>query len=122
MENRDIPFTEILHTVRINGLRRIAEKVLEALSGSKKKVNYTARNCIITGWSFSTATNEDMKIISRFGEQFMKNTIETCVHTKQVFCRHTSQLFENHNCQHYEGNNSAKEGPSTEDDGSSSSQ
>lgn len=39
MEDKVLPFTEILHPVWINGLRRIAEKVLEALTaeGSKKK-------------------------------------------------------------------------------------
>ncbi|KAL4573731.1 hypothetical protein LXL04_020547 [Taraxacum kok-saghyz] len=110
MEDKDLPFMEILHPVRINGLRRISEKILEFLAGSKKRVNYTSSNCIITSWSFSNPNIEDARIVSVFGEKFMQNTLDTSIATRQNFCRHTKQLFEDHNCHHCDDNNSM-EGP-----------
>ncbi|KAL4581133.1 hypothetical protein LXL04_017342 [Taraxacum kok-saghyz] len=48
MEDKDLPFKEILHQNRINGLRSISEKIIEIISESKKEVNYTNSHCIIT--------------------------------------------------------------------------
>jgi hypothetical protein len=121
MEDKNLPFLEILHPVRINGLRRISEKILESLSGLKKRVNYTSSNCIITSWSFSNPNPEDARTVSIFGEKFMQNTLDVSIATRQTFCRHAQQLFQDHNCHHCDDNNSM-EGPSTEEDKSSTSQ
>ena len=124
MEDKDLPFPEILHPNRISGLRRISEKINEILSGSKKKVNYTTSHCIVVSWSFKNTGNEDLELASRFGAQFQKNCLEASSATRQSFCRHADQLFEDHYCTYCESNNvkqETKEGPSSEDDKSSSS-
>ncbi|KAL4590526.1 hypothetical protein LXL04_003458 [Taraxacum kok-saghyz] len=119
MEGKDLPFLETLHHVRISGLRRISEKILEFLKGSKKRVNYTSSKCIITSWSFSNPNEEDARTVSTFGEKFMQNTLDTSLATRQNFCRHAKQLFEDHNCHHCDDNNSM-EGPSIKEDDKSS--
>ncbi|CAH1438108.1 unnamed protein product [Lactuca virosa] len=122
MEDKDLPFTEILHPNRINGLRRISEKIIEIISGSKKKINYTNSHCIITSWSYNNTSQEDLRQASMFGEKFMNNTMEVSNATHQHFCRHAEQLFEEHLCHFCESKDSeTKEGPSSEDDKSSSS-
>ncbi|KAL4556504.1 hypothetical protein LXL04_039159 [Taraxacum kok-saghyz] len=124
LSNKDLPFPEILHPNRINGLRRISEKINEILSGSKKKVNYTTSHYIVVSWSFKNTGNEDLELASRFGAQFQKNSLETSSATRQSFCRHADQLFEDHYCTYCESNNvkqETKEDPSTEDDKSSTS-
>ncbi|KAL4573776.1 hypothetical protein LXL04_020593 [Taraxacum kok-saghyz] len=109
MEDKDLPFMEILHPVRINGLRRIYEKILEFLAGSKKRVNYTSSNCIITSWSFNNPNIEEARTVSVFGEKFMQNTLDTSIATRKNFCRHAKQLFEDHNCHHCDDNNSMED-------------
>ena len=122
MEDKDQPFDEILRPHRINGLRRISEKIIEIISGSKKKVNYANSHCIITSWSFKNTSDEDIELASRFGEKFMNNSIDASTATRQMFCKHAEQLFEDHHCNHCNCNDSStKEGPSTEDDKSTSS-
>ncbi|KAL4553864.1 hypothetical protein LXL04_040164 [Taraxacum kok-saghyz] len=52
----------------------------------------------------------------------MNNNFDTSATTKQSFCRHAEQLFEDHHCTYCKCNDSTrKEGPSSEDDKSSSS-
>ncbi|KAL4554573.1 hypothetical protein LXL04_037167 [Taraxacum kok-saghyz] len=122
MEDKDQPFKEILHQNRINGFKRISKKIIEIISESKKKVSYTNKHCIITSWSYSNTNNEDLERTSKFGEQFMNNNFDASATTKQSFCRHTEQLFEDHHCTYCKCNDSTrKEGPSSEDDKSSSS-
>ena len=116
MEDKDLPFDERLHPVRINGLRRITEKIIDILSGSKKKANFADSHCLVTSWSFKNTSDEDLKLVSTFGEQFMRNSLKISSRTRQTFCRHSDQLFEDHCCNHCEGNNESKEGPSTMDD------
>ncbi|GKB25849.1 hypothetical protein Tco_0865250 [Tanacetum coccineum] len=118
MEEQQLLLNNLLK-IRVNSLRRISEKILEVLTGTKKKVNYVDNNCIITSWSFSNTNEEDVQIISQFGEKFMKNTIQTSSTTRQSFCRHLNQLFEDHYCHFCEDNNSNKNGPTTEDEKSS---
>lgn len=115
MEDRDLPFNEILQPHRINGLRRISEKIIEIISGSKKKVNYANSHCIITSWSFKNTSEEDTELASRFGEKFMKNSIEASATTRQMFCKHSEQLFEDHDCIYCSCNNSTKDNNSTEE-------
>ncbi|KAL7581907.1 hypothetical protein Lser_V15G46396 [Lactuca serriola] len=122
MEDKDLPFTEILHPNRINGLRRISEKIIEIISGSKKKINYTNSHCIITSWSYNNTSQEDLRQASKFGEKFMNNSMEVSNATRQHFCRHAEQLFEEHLCHFCESKDSeTMEGPPSEDDKSSSS-
>ncbi|KAL7582011.1 hypothetical protein Lser_V15G46495 [Lactuca serriola] len=122
MEDKDLPFTEILHPNRINGLRRISEKIIEIISGSKKKINYTDSHCIITSWSYNNTSQEDLRQASKFGEKFMNNSMEVSNATRQHFCRHAEQLFEEHLCHFCESKDSeTMEGPPSEDDKSSSS-
>nr|GEY55796.1 hypothetical protein [Tanacetum cinerariifolium] len=64
-------FPDNLLKIRVNSLRRISEKILEVLTGAKKKVNYVNNNCIITSWSFSNTNKEYIQAISQFGEKFM---------------------------------------------------
>ncbi|KAL4564711.1 hypothetical protein LXL04_028779 [Taraxacum kok-saghyz] len=117
MEDKDLPFPEILHPNRISGLRRISEKIIEIILGSKKKVNYTTSHCIVVSWSFKNTGNEDL-----CGAQFQKNSLEASPATRQSFCRHAEQLFEDHYCTYCESNDvkqETKEGPSTEETSSS---
>ncbi|KAL4554914.1 hypothetical protein LXL04_037523 [Taraxacum kok-saghyz] len=122
MEDKDQPFEEILHQNRINVLRRILEKIIEIISETKKKVNYTNSHCIITSWSYSNTSSDDRERASKFGEQFMNNNFYASTATRQSFCKHAEQLFEDHHCNHCKSNYSkTKEGPSSEDEKSSSS-
>nr|GEU71394.1 TPA: orf y [Tanacetum cinerariifolium] len=57
-------FPNNLLKIRVNSLRRISEKILEVLTGTKKKVNYVNNNCIITSWNFSNTNEEDIQAIS----------------------------------------------------------
>nr|GEU71396.1 hypothetical protein [Tanacetum cinerariifolium] len=111
-------FRDNLLKLRVNSLRRISKKILEVLTGTKKKVNYVNNNCIITSWSFSNNNEEDIQAISRFEEKFMKNNIQASSTTRQNFCRHLKQLFEDHYCQYCIDNNATKNGPSTEEESS----
>lgn len=111
-------FPDNLVKIRVNSLRRISEKVLEVLSGTKKKVNYVNDNCIITSWSFSNTNEEDIQRISQFGEKFMKNSIQAGSTTRQSLCRHLKQLFEDHYCQYCIDNNTTESDPSTEEESS----
>ncbi|GJS69295.1 hypothetical protein Tco_0702136 [Tanacetum coccineum] len=92
MEEQQLLLNNLLK-IRVNSFKRISEKILEVLSGTKKKVNYVDNNCIITSWSFSNTNEEDVQIISQFGEKFMKNTIQTSSATRQSLCRHLNQLL-----------------------------
>ncbi|KAL7597296.1 hypothetical protein Lser_V15G29642 [Lactuca serriola] len=122
MEDKDLPFIEILHPNRINGLRRISDKIIDIISGSKKKINYTDSHCIITSWSYNNTSQEDLRQASKFGEKFMNNSMEVSNAIRQHFCRHAEQLFEEHLCHFCERKDSqTKEGPPSEDDKSSSS-
>ncbi|GJY48816.1 hypothetical protein Tco_0438772 [Tanacetum coccineum] len=112
------PLPENLLKIRVNSLKRISEKILEVLTGAKKKVNYVNNNCIITSWSFSNTNDEDIQRISQFGEKFMKNNIQAGSTTRQSFCRHLKQLFEDHYCQYCIDNNTTESGPSTEEESS----
>ncbi|CAH1450667.1 unnamed protein product [Lactuca virosa] len=87
-EDKDLPFEEILHQNRINDLKIISKKIIEIISGSKKKVNYTNSHCIITSWSYGNTSNEDLERASKFGEQFMNNNFDASTTTRQIFCRH----------------------------------
>ena len=119
MEDNDQPFEEVLHQNRINGLRRISEKIIEIISGCKKKINYVDSHCIITSWSFKTSSQEDLELASNFGEQFMKNTFEASSATRQMFCAHAAQLFEEHDCsfcKNQKDKSSGPTSPTTEED------
>jgi hypothetical protein len=119
-EEKDLPFEEILHQNHINGLRRISEKIIEIISGSKKKV--TNSHCIITSWSYGNTSNKDLERAAKFGEQFMNNNFGESNTTRQIFCRHAEQLFQDHHCNYRKSSDSTtKEGPSSEDEKSSSS-
>ena len=122
MEDKDLPFPEILHPNRISGLRRISEKIIEIISGSKKKINYTTSHCIVVSWSFKNTGNEDLELASRFGAQFQNNSLEASSATRQSFCRHAEKLFEDHHCTYCVSNDvkqETKEGPSTKETSSS---
>ncbi|KAL4579674.1 hypothetical protein LXL04_015830 [Taraxacum kok-saghyz] len=122
MEDKDLPFPEILHPIRISGLRRIPEKINEIISGSKKKVNYTTSHCIVVSWSFKSTGNEDLELASRFGMQFQNNSLEASSATRQSFCRHAEQLFEDNHCTYCVSNDvkeETNEGPTTEETSSS---
>lgn len=98
IEDSDRPFPDILHTVRIQGLRRIAEKLSESISSGKRKVNYVDSDTIVTSRSFSNHTAEDQTLISRFGKAFLDNSFEATPETKTSFCKQVEQLFEDHAC------------------------
>lgn len=90
----------VLHNNRINGLRRICEKLLEILKGSKKKINYVDSHCIVTSWSFSNITPEDKICASTFGEKFFNNIMQASSETCKAFCKHAHQLFDEHQCRY----------------------
>lgn len=120
MNDSDFPEEKELLQIRVNGLKRIAEKVLESLSSEDKKVNYVASNYIITSWS-PKSSNEDLKALSKFGEKFMKNNLQASQLSVELFCKHANQLFEDHACNYCSNNNSTKVDPSTTKDDEESS-
>ncbi|KAL4579675.1 hypothetical protein LXL04_015831 [Taraxacum kok-saghyz] len=93
-------FLETLHNNRVNGFRRISEKILDILRGSKKKINYADSHCIVTSWSYNNTSPEDERIASKFVEKFLNNTMQACSDTCSTFCKHAQQLFEEHLCRY----------------------
>ena len=116
MNDMNDQFLEVLHNNRINGLRRICEKILEIIKGSKKKVNYADSHCIVTSWSYSNINPEDVNTASAFGEKFFNNSMQVCSDTCKTFCKHAQQLFEGHLCRYCKEEEVTIEDVNTEDD------
>ena len=113
MEDKDLPFHEMLLTVRLDGLKKISEKILKISSETKFKVNYATNNCIITSWS-PQHSQEDQDHISKFGLTFMNNALNISSTTRQKLCPTANRMFEGHNCQYCIIDNSVAD-PSTEE-------
>ncbi|GJZ48144.1 Orf y [Tanacetum coccineum] len=112
MEDRlENPFLGAVQKVRNQGLRRIAELILQTITEGNKKVNYADSHCIII--SHKTSTEEDINLLNQFGLPFLKNTIEAKGTTKEAYCRQARQLFEEHSCNYCIESKEKEAGPST---------
>ncbi|GJY67944.1 Orf y [Tanacetum coccineum] len=112
MEDRlENPFLETVQKTRNQGLRRIAELILQTITEGNKKVNYADSHCIIV--SHKTSTEEDINLLNQFGLPFLKNTIEAKGTTKEAYCRQARQLFEEHSCNYCIESKEKEAGPST---------
>ncbi|GKC53676.1 hypothetical protein Tco_1076421 [Tanacetum coccineum] len=90
------PFLDAVQKIRNQGLKRIAELILQTITEGNKKVNYADSHCIII--SHKNSTEDDINLINQFGLPFLKNTIEAKGTTKEAYCRQARQLFEEHSC------------------------
>ncbi|GKA44967.1 hypothetical protein Tco_0737763 [Tanacetum coccineum] len=105
------PFLEAVQKARNQGLKRIAELILQTITEGNKKVNYADGHCIIV--SHKTSTEEDINLLNQFGLPFLKNTIEAKGTTKEAYCRQARQLFEEHSCNYCIESKEKEVGPST---------
>ncbi|GJS46039.1 hypothetical protein Tco_1364675, partial [Tanacetum coccineum] len=105
------PFLEAVQKARNQGLKRIAELILQTITEGNKKVNYADSHCIIV--SHKTSTEEDINLLNQFGLPFLKNTIEAKGTTKEAYCRQARQLFEEHSCNYCIESKEKEVGPST---------
>ncbi|GKA44964.1 hypothetical protein Tco_0737760 [Tanacetum coccineum] len=77
------PFLEAVQKARNQGLKRIAELILQTITEGNKKVNYADSHCIII--SHKTSTEEDINLLNQFGSPFLKKyTIEAKVLTRKL--------------------------------------
>ncbi|GJS42914.1 hypothetical protein Tco_0567957 [Tanacetum coccineum] len=105
------PFLEAVQKIRNQGLKRIAELILQTITEGNKKVNYADSHCIII--SHKNSTEEDINLLNQFGLPFLKNTIEAKGTTKEAYCRQARQLFEEHSCIYCTESKDKEAGPST---------
>ncbi|GJY73522.1 RNA-directed DNA polymerase, eukaryota, reverse transcriptase zinc-binding domain protein [Tanacetum coccineum] len=105
------PFLDAVQKIRNQGLKRIAELILQTITEENKKVNYADSHCIII--SHKNSTEEDINLLNQFGLPFLKNTIEAKGTTKEAYCRQARQLFEEHSCIYCTESKDKEAGPST---------
>ncbi|GJW32765.1 Orf y [Tanacetum coccineum] len=105
------PFLDAVQKIRNQGLKRIAELILQTITEGNKKVNYADSHCIII--SHKNSTEDDINLINQFGLPFLKNTIEAKGTTKEAYCRQARQLFEEHSCIYCTESKDKEAGPST---------
>ncbi|GJW25171.1 hypothetical protein Tco_0038982 [Tanacetum coccineum] len=105
------PFLEAVQKARNQGLKRIAELILQTITEGNKKVNYADGHCIIV--SHKTSTEEDINLLNQFGLPFLKTTMKAKGTTKEAYCRQARQLFEEHSCNYCIESKEKEVGPST---------
>ncbi|GJR74664.1 putative ribosomal protein L9/RNase H1 [Tanacetum coccineum] len=107
------PFLEVIKSQRVQGLKRISEIILQAITEENRKVNYADSHCIVISYK-NEAEKQDIQLLTQYGIPFLTNTIDAASTTKEAFCKHARQLFEEHSCIYCKDKNEEKEaGPST---------
>ncbi|GKD73969.1 hypothetical protein Tco_1332251 [Tanacetum coccineum] len=107
------PFLEVIKSQRVQGLKRISEIILQAITEENRKVNYADSHCIVISYK-NEVERQDIQLLTQYGIPFLTNTIDAASTTKEAFCKHARQLFEEHSCIYCKDKNEEKEaGPST---------
>ncbi|GKE57929.1 hypothetical protein Tco_1497114, partial [Tanacetum coccineum] len=104
---------EVIKSQRVQGLKRISEIILQAITEENRKVNYADSHCIVISYK-NESEKQDIQLLTQYGIPFLTNTIYAAKTTREAFCKYAKQLFKEHSCIYCKDKNEEKEaGPST---------